>query len=1012
MKILAIHFKNINSLKGEHSIDFTSDIFVRNPLFAITGATGSGKTTLLDVISLALFSEVPRLGKITKTVVQDQGAILTRGQTEAFARVDYECNQGRFSSVWNIHKASSGRVQNHTMEIYRLENNERLDLKNSEVPSKNEELIGLNYDQFIKSVLLAQGEFAKFLKADRKERSELLENITGTGIYRQIGILAYEKFKEFNIEKQNLINLLKDYSSRLIDEENLLVSKEKLEKLRAEKLQHEKQLDIFKKELEFHEEIRKFKTLIAKKEEILKLQIKQKEDFEKEKGEIIRKHESVSLFSSELNLWKNISEKVSDLDKEKNLKSSSYEEVLEEIKSEFSKVKKFIKEEIKSNQVEEKLQEFYKKVNELILEKDKMEKDFHSYNDLFKAELRELNLVGEAGQLIKQTGLWQNKLQENLSEKQKLKSSFEDGFPTNITEQILKKEEFMDLLNRALLEKQKLDILQTEIKKDRKKSEEISEELEKLPQQINDFQTKENILQKDLEILKLKRDNHVLESSLEEHRNKLEDGKACPLCGSVHHPYAERKSIETPVFEKEIKEKETDLQKLVSALYRITTQKDLWEKQLKNLQLEWKDKSDKEEALKKSFREKFTEKLDLPNKELLSTIEGTKQKINILKKLKDFKIKEEAFKRAQPIYDKIQSIISKGKEKSSQIAELYEGNNILEDVRNFENNWNRLKEQLRGLSSQLKEIDKKIKHGKKEFDKSEKGLLPKIKSLGFSMVSEAFSGLLPEADFQKFKKQIQDYKDQINIFSTELKTHISHQEKITSNLKTSLEEEELKISKAELEQKNSEIQKDIEEINRKIKNDLELQKRIENLQNRISEQEKENLRWKLLNKMIGDSKGNKFNQFAQDLTLKHLLKLANNRLKGINNRYELVMIPGQDDNKDNLAIADMDMGGQRRAVHTLSGGETFLMSLGLALALSDLAAQKININSLFIDEGFGTLDPETLDQTLDTLERLQASSTKTIGIISHVDSLKERIGTQIQLNKTGQGYSTLKIVSG
>ena len=103
------------------------------------------------------------------------------------------------------------------------------------------------------------------------------------------------------------------------------------------------------------------------------------------------------------------------------------------------------------------------------------------------------------------------------------------------------------------------------------------------------------------------------------------------------------------------------------------------------------------------------------------------------------------------------------------------------------------------------------------------------------------------------------------------------------------------------------------------------------------------------------------------------------------------------------------MGGQRRSVKTLSGGETFILSLSMALALSDLASRNVEINSLFIDEGFGTLDPETLDQTLDTLEKLQAESSKTIGIISHVDSLKERIATQIQLERNGQGYSQLVV---
>jgi exonuclease SbcC len=104
------------------------------------------------------------------------------------------------------------------------------------------------------------------------------------------------------------------------------------------------------------------------------------------------------------------------------------------------------------------------------------------------------------------------------------------------------------------------------------------------------------------------------------------------------------------------------------------------------------------------------------------------------------------------------------------------------------------------------------------------------------------------------------------------------------------------------------------------------------------------------------------------------------------------------------------MGGMRRSVKTLSGGETFLMSLALALGLSDLASKNVEINSLFIDEGFGTLDPETLDVTLDTLERLQAESNKTIGIISHVSTLKERIQTQIVLDRNAQGYSQLKVI--
>ena len=166
----------------------------------------------------------------------------------------------------------------------------------------------------------------------------------------------------------------------------------------------------------------------------------------------------------------------------------------------------------------------------------------------------------------------------------------------------------------------------------------------------------------------------------------------------------------------------------------------------------------------------------------------------------------------------------------------------------------------------------------------------------------------------------------------------------------------------------------------------------------------------MLNKLIGDSQGDRFNKFVQDLTLIQLLKLANKHLLELAPRY-LLSEPNKNEN-ESLTVIDKDMGNQRRSVKTLSGGESFLISLALALALSDLASNNVKINSLFIDEGFGMLDPESLDQTLDTLERLQEHSQKRIGIISHIDALKERITTQIKIHQNGSGLSTLKIYQG
>lgn len=1010
MKILSVKFKNINSLKGEHFVDFTSSVFVRNPLFAITGPTGSGKTTLLDVISLALFNEIPRLGKISKTVVEEQGAILTRGQTEAFACVNYECNQGKFSSVWNIHKAKSGRVQNHTMEIYRLETGERLDLKNNEVPGKNEQLIGLNYDQFIKSVLLAQGEFAKFLKASRKDRGQLLENITGTGIYRQIGALAFQTFNTKQNEIRDQQNILNNLKENVLKDENLASIKEEQKKQEIQKANLQKQLDDLKKEIETHSEITQLKEKIRLQNQKLTEQQGIAKTFEEEKGSLLKNHENVSLYSSELNIWKNIGAQLKNISDKKNEKEKESNNLLESLKIKFAKIKTFVKEEFESAEVEEKLRLFYDKVQQIITEKESLNHKYKAQFDLFKVELREFKTPHAVKDLLVKPKVWEDFIGEIQQEKESLKTFFQEEIPMQIEEEITKLEEFSDLLNAAILERQKIDQLQLEIEKNSKEQKNFSQHLKKLPEEIEKNELQENSLKREVENLQLKKENQILKANLEEHRHRLKEGEACPLCGSLDHPFAHEKT-EPQVYNQELKQKEEQLSAIQETLTRYRAQEEFLHEQLQKIKQQLKLNLKQFEEQQENFYLKYSDKISAEQTNLSEEIKRIKRKINHLKKLKEFNLKEKAMERAQPLYEELQKIIQAGREKSKALQALYTGKNILQDVRNFEGDWARLREQYKGIKQQLDEIKTQIKEQQKTLKDSEIKLLPDLEKLGFAEVAHAVEVLLPEEEVQQLKNQIQKINEQIQIISAQLEVHKSNYTRLQEGLKTTFSVEELKENKTNLEKEILVIQEKTEDIRRSIKNDNELREKVEKLENEIGTRRKKNLPWELLNKMIGDSKGSRFNLFAQDLTLKHLLKLANKRLKGINNRYELMMLPGMPDNKDNLVIADKDMGGQQRAVQTLSGGETFLMSLGLALALSDLAAKKININSLFIDEGFGTLDPETLDQTLDTLERLQAYSTKTIGIISHVDALKERIGTQIQLSKTGQGYSEMKIIS-
>ncbi len=164
-------------------------------------------------------------------------------------------------------------------------------------------------------------------------------------------------------------------------------------------------------------------------------------------------------------------------------------------------------------------------------------------------------------------------------------------------------------------------------------------------------------------------------------------------------------------------------------------------------------------------------------------------------------------------------------------------------------------------------------------------------------------------------------------------------------------------------------------------------------------------RWEALNQIIGSADGKKFRTFAQGLTLERLVTLANHHLEDLNGRYKLNKPIHED---LGLAIVDTYQADHERSLQTLSGGEKFLVSLALALGLSDLAGRNAHIQSLFIDEGFGTLDDNSLDLAITTLENLQASG-KTIGVISHVKELKERISTRIQVHKQSDGFSQVEI---
>lgn len=253
---------------------------------------------------------------------------------------------------------------------------------------------------------------------------------------------------------------------------------------------------------------------------------------------------------------------------------------------------------------------------------------------------------------------------------------------------------------------------------------------------------------------------------------------------------------------------------------------------------------------------------------------------------------------------------------------------------------------------------------------------------------------------------------------TEQKQYIEQQlrqlQQKLSVVAASCVEQQLEISVAQqqglqhqldsLQQQIAEYNQNLGQLNQQIAHNQKVAEQQQSLLQQISHAKQVFEDYDYLNNLIGSADGTKFRKFAQSLTLQQLVQLANVQLARLHARYQLSV---SDPQELALAIIDTWQANTERDCATLSGGESFLVSLALALGLSELASEKTQIDSLFLDEGFGTLDSDTLEVALDALDNLNAQG-KMIGVISHVDSMKERISVQIKVHKkSGLGFSEL-----
>jgi len=507
MKIISIKSLNINSLKGITEINF-SELTKDSALFSITGPTGSGKSTILDVISCALYGQTARL--------KNPNDLMSRNCAEAYCEVEFEIRAKRYRSSWTQKRARKkydGKFQTAKMELVDLDEDKILDLKSREVPKKVEELSGLDFGRFTQSMLLAQGGFDAFLKADEKERSALLEKITGTQIYAEISIAIFEKHRGFVQEidsDQKVLDSIELLDSAVVEEK-----KKQVDENIAKKSETEKELKKLSLALAWLQRLAELTGDSKRYEEEFKEIIRLKEDNKTSFEQLVLANRALnvsSTFTSHNQLQKSVEvdkktalrlageltlllEEIKNKDKKYSTVKKEFDKVSAEFEEENEKLKEarkiqtqeketkinLAKEEKLLKDKQENLAQIRDSLDSIVKEHNNIKQQVQSSKSYLLSNAKDeqlLSVIGMMEQNIKEY----KKERESLSDnKSKLKSS-EGSLLSQETNYRLKKEE----VNKLLLTFQEKELEYTHLEKNCVNDFKIEEESKK---SLEDTQT-------------------------------------------------------------------------------------------------------------------------------------------------------------------------------------------------------------------------------------------------------------------------------------------------------------------------------------------------------------------------------------------------------------------------------------------------------------------------------------------------------------------------------------------
>lgn len=1073
MRILALRFKNLNSLYGEWTIDFTAPEYACDGIFAITGPTGAGKSTILDAICLALYGRTPRLKSISK----NSNEIMSRQTGECFAEVCFEVQGRPFRCHWSQRKARKkpdGNLIDSTHEISDAKTGQVLASKKRDVGSRVEKETGMDFDRLTRSMLLAQGGFAAFLAATPDNRSPILEQITGTQMYSDISKGVHTRWRDED-EKLKLLRAQIEGIGILSNEEETAHIRELGLTQEIEKKERRKN-EAVRKSIHWISGMASLKAELSEIDREFRVLDHELKAFEPDRVKLQAALKAAELESDYTALLSKREQQKQDLkaladaedrlpDHEKRLNSAAI--CLEKAEKAVTQAKDELKKELV-----------------LIKKVRKKDLDISQKKSLLKAEQSECNKINtrilkEKEDEKKAKSSQARTVKKLARAKAYLSANKQDA--ALVAELTGIREQFK-ALDRSAIKMSDLERWMVELKKTSEKQAGLYEKQETSSRKLKQEQgaarrevtAAEKILADLLKgrLLREYRDKHAgllremaylrKIADLESERGKLEDEKPCPLCGSLDHPFAEGNLPEMDETEKEIKaladlirkaeDLENDLKQSESRDKAVAESLAEAEKQLvqakhkKSESLADTVRSEKE--LKAAVRDYGEEKKSIlirlepfgikkvPDKGLdgLSKDLGARQKNwqdhQEQKAVHEKKISDlsATLKSLDAVMETLNDTLKQKQDLlcahqtdfenlMSERHGLYGGKNPDKEEARFENqvleaekferakgkNRDMVRQQLNDINTRRAALKESIKQRMTELEDMEASFTAGCRKEGFE--NEA-AFLLCRFSFDE-RKQLSRKAAKLDEKSMDIATRKKDRETRlldeTSRKMTTEPLDVLEIKKARTMEALKAIGEQVGAIKQKLSDNQDAKARRQEKLKLIHAQKTEWARWDALHALIGSADGKKYRNFAQGLTFEVMVSHANRQLERMSDRYLLI----RDEKQPlELNIVDNYQAGEIRSTKNLSGGESFIVSLSLALGLSSMASRNVRVDSLFLDEGFGTLDEDALEISLEALSGLHQKG-KLIGVISHVSALKERISTQINVLPLSGGRSRI-----